>query len=107
IKAVIMAAGKSTRTYPLTLTKPKPLLKAANKTIFEHNLDNLDGIADEIIIIVGYKKNLIKKCIGNKYKGLKIKYVDQKQQLGTANALSAAERHIKGRFLLMAGDDIF
>ena len=102
-----MAAGKSTRTYPLTLTKPKPLLKVANKTILEHNLDNLNGIVDEIILIVGYKKNLIIKRFGNRYKNLKIIYAEQKQQLGTANALSAAERHIKGRFLLMAGDDIY
>ncbi|MBI2655039.1 NTP transferase domain-containing protein [Candidatus Woesearchaeota archaeon] len=107
MQAVIMAAGKSTRTYPLTLTKPKPLLKAANRTILEHNLDNLNGIVDEIILIVGYKKNLIKKHFGNRYKSLKIRYAEQRQQLGTAHALSAAERHIHGRFLLMAGDDIY
>ena len=107
MQAVIMAAGKSTRAYPLTLTKPKPLLKAANKAILEHNLDNLNRIVDEAIIIVGYKKDLIKKRFGNNYKSLKIRYTEQKQQLGTAHALSAAERHIKGRFLLMAGDDIY
>lgn len=107
MQAVIMAAGKSTRTYPLTLTKPKPLLKVANKAILEHNLDNLNGIAGEAIIIIGYKKNLIKKYFGNKYKNIKIKYVEQKQQLGTAHALSVAEPHIKGRFILMAGDDIY
>ena len=102
-----MAAGKSTRAYPLTLTKPKPLLKAANKTILEHNLDNLNRIVDEAIIIVGYKKDLIKKRFGNNYKSLKIRYAEQKQQLGTAHAISVAERHIKDRFLLMAGDDIY
>ncbi|UCH79504.1 MAG: hypothetical protein JSU81_01835, partial [Candidatus Coatesbacteria bacterium] len=26
MKAVVLAAGKSTRTYPLTLTRPKPVL---------------------------------------------------------------------------------
>lgn len=107
MQAVILAAGKSTRTYPLTITKPKPLLKVANKTLLEHNLDNLNNFADEVIIVVGYKKNLIKKYIGNKYKNLKIRYVEQKRQLGTAHALLMAKPHIKGRFVLLMGDDIY
>ncbi len=107
MQAVIIAAGKSTRTYPLTLTRPKPLLKVANKTILEHNLDNLNGIVDEAIIIVGYKKNMIGGYMGKKYKKIKITYVNQKQQLGTAHAASLAEKYIKNKFILMAGDDIY
>jgi bifunctional UDP-N-acetylglucosamine pyrophosphorylase/glucosamine-1-phosphate N-acetyltransferase len=107
MQAVILAAGKSTRTYPLTLTKPKPLLKAANKTLIEHNIDNLLGTVDEAIIVVGYKKNIIKKFLGKKYKNIKITYVGQKQQLGTGHAVSIVERRIKNRFLLLMGDDIY
>lgn len=107
MQAVILAAGKSTRAYPLTLTKPKPLLKVANKTILEHNLDNLSGIVNEVILIVGYKKGIIKKYFGNKYKNIKIRYVEQKQQLGTGHAALLPEPHIKDRFILMAADDIY
>ena len=107
MQAVILAAGKSTRTYPLTLTRPKTMLKVANKTLLEHNLGNLNGIVDEAIIVVGYKKNLIKKHIGSRYKNLKIKYAVQEQQLGTAHALSLAEPYIKDRFILLMGDDIY
>ena len=107
MQAVILAAGKSTRTYPLTLTRPKPLLKAANKTILEHNLDNLIGFVDEVILVVGYKKEMIKNHFGNKYKNMKLKYVGQKEQLGTAHALSVAEPYIKDKFILMMGDDIY
>ena len=63
MQAVILAAGSSTRTYPLTLTRPKPLLKAANKTILECNLEALKGTAEEIILVVGYKKDMIKNFI--------------------------------------------
>ena len=107
MQAVILAAGKSTRTYPLTITKPKPLLKVANKTLIEHNLDSLNGILDQVIIVVGYKKDLITGHIGNKYKNIDVKYVEQKFQLGTAHAVSLAEPYIKDRFVLMMGDDIY
>ncbi|MEK6892016.1 MAG: sugar phosphate nucleotidyltransferase [Nanoarchaeota archaeon] len=107
MQAVILAAGKSTRTYPLTLTRPKPLLKVANKTILEHNLDNLNGLIDEVILVVGYKKEMIKKHFGDKYKTIKLKYVEQKEQLGTAHALSVTEPYIKDKFVLMMGDDIY
>ena len=71
MQAVILAAGKSTRAYPLTLTRSKPLLKAANKTLLEHNLDNLNNIDDEVILIVGYKKKQIKKQFKNNYKNIR------------------------------------
>jgi len=107
MQAVILAAGKSTRTYPLTITRPKPLLKVSNKSLLGHNLDNLNNIVDEVIIIVGYKKEMIKKYFENKYKNIRIKYIEQKQQLGTGHAALLAEPYIKDRFILMAGDDIY
>ncbi|MCH8872063.1 NTP transferase domain-containing protein [candidate division KSB1 bacterium] len=107
MQAVILAAGKSTRTYPLTLTKPKPLLKAANKTILEYNLEAIKDIADEIIIVVGYKKDMIKNFISKNYPDLNVKYVEQKDQLGTGHAVSILEDQIKGKFLLIFGDNIY
>lgn len=107
MQAVILAAGKSTRTYPLTLTRPKPLLKVANKTLLEHNLDGLNSIADEVIIVVGYKKGMIKGIIKDRYKNLSIRYVEQKSQSGTGNSLLAAEKYAKGNFISLNGDDIY
>jgi len=109
MKAVILGAGSSTRTYPLTLTRPKPLLKAANKTIIEHNLNQLSEIVDEVIIVVGYKKEMIKKYLKNifKGKGLKITYVEQKERLGTAHALLQAEPFLDEKFIVLNGDDIY
>jgi len=106
-QAVILAAGKSTRTYPLTLTKPKPLLKVAGRTIIEHNLEQLTGIVDEVYIVVGYKAEMIKEFVGSKFKGLNIKYVVQEEPLGNADALMKVEKHIRGKFILMFGDDLY
>lgn len=107
MQAVILAAGKSTRTYPLTLTKPKPLLEVADKTILEWNLEAVKGIAEEIIIVVGYKKDMIKEFILKNYPKLKIKFIEQKEQLGTGNAVSILKGHIKNRFILLMGDNIY
>lgn len=107
LQAVILAAGKSTRTYPLTLTKPKPLLKILDKTILEHNLDQLKGIADEVVIIVGYMKESIISKLGNSYKGIKLTYVEQKEQDGTGGAVLLAKDYLHDRFVVMGGDDLF
>lgn len=107
MQAVILAAGKSTRTYPLTLEKPKPLLEVAGKTILEWNLGSLKEIADEIIIVVGYKKDMVKEFIKKNYPKLNVTFVEQEEQLGTGHAVSTLKGHISGRFLLLMGDNIY
>jgi len=107
MQAVIMAAGKSTRMYPLTVNKPKPLLKVLDRTIMEHNLDQLEGLVDEVIIIVGFRKDMIIEKFGSSYKGMKLFYAEQKEQLGTGHALMSAKPFLKDKFLVMNGDDLF
>lgn len=41
---LILAAGYATRLYPLTLTRPKPLLPVAGRPMVEHVLDHLASI---------------------------------------------------------------
>jgi len=107
MQAIILAAGKSTRTYPLTISKPKPLLKVANKTIFEHNIENLKDLVEEIIVVVGFKKEMIEKFISEKFPDLNVKYVEQKEQLGTGHAVSIVEEQIKDRFMLILADNLY
>ncbi len=62
MKAIILAAGTSSRLYPITLEKPKCLLELEpGKTIIEHQIEILKkcGIND-ITIVVGYLKEKIK-----------------------------------------------
>ena len=107
MQAIILAAGSSTRTEPLTINTPKVLLKVANKTLLEHNMDQLKGIADEVILVVGFKKEQIIEYFGDSYEGMKIKYVEQKNQLGTGDAVKCCEPFIKDKFILMMGDDLY
>jgi bifunctional UDP-N-acetylglucosamine pyrophosphorylase/glucosamine-1-phosphate N-acetyltransferase len=107
MQAVILAAGKSTRTYPLTLDKPKPLLKVGKKTLLEYNLDQLNGLVKEVILIVGFRASMIKKQFKNKYKNLKLTYVLQKQQLGTGHAVMQVKNKVKGKFIVLMADDLY
>jgi len=106
-QAVIMAAGKSTRTYPLTLTKPKPLLKIANKPILEHQLEQLVGLVEEVLLVVGYRKEMIQAQFGNVYRGLPLRYVIQEEQLGTGHAAMQVQRWVRNRFIILNGDDLY
>jgi glucose-1-phosphate thymidylyltransferase long form len=109
MQAVIIAAGKSTRTLPLTENKHKALLPLLNKPMLAHTLDYLAKIKEitSVVIVVGYNKQDIMETFGLEFDGLKITYVIQKQQLGTGHALSVCEPFIKGDFLCIYGDDIY
>lgn len=106
-QAVILAAGESTRCFPLTLTRPKALMKIANKTIIEYSLDQLKGLVEEAIIVVGYKKEMIEALLGTEYEGIAIKYVEQTARKGTCHALLRVKEHIKGKFIMLYGDDLY
>ena len=107
MQAVLMVAGKSTRTYPLTLTRPKPLLPIMNRALIRHSLDQLVDLFDEIIFITGYKKEQIEPELGDDYKGMHLIYQEQKEQRGTGHAVLQAKEHITGKFVAMNGDDLF
>lgn len=53
MKALILAAGYATRLYPLTLTRPKPLLPVAGKPMIEHVLASLAALReiDQLLVV--------------------------------------------------------
>ncbi len=105
-KAVILAAGEGRRLRPFTETMPKVMLPVANKPLLEYVFDatRKSGI-DEIVVVVGYKKEVIMEYFKD-YKDVKITYVTQDRQLGTAHALLQAKKHIKDSFIVLAGDNL-
>ena len=87
MQAIILAAGNGIRFLPLSSNRPKPLFSLFDKSILEHNLSELKGIVDEVIIVVGYKKEMIIDKIGNNFDGIKITYIEDKEITGTASAV--------------------
>ncbi|MDD2753193.1 MAG: nucleotidyltransferase family protein [Candidatus Portnoybacteria bacterium] len=107
MQAVILAAGRGTRMGELTDEIPKPLLKIGGRPIVEYALDNLPEEISEIIFIVGYKGDMIRKYFGGEHKGRKISYCEQTDFNGTAGAICLAKDMLADRFLVLMGDDLY
>ena len=111
MKAIILAAGEGLRCRPLTLTRSKVMLPIANRPILEHVIDSLEkNRITDIILIVGYKKERIMDYFEDGLNfGVKIKYIEQKAQLGTAHAIEQAKSMIDpedSEFLVLNGDNL-
>lgn len=107
MQCVILAAGEGTRMRPLTLEKPKPLLEVCGKSILWHIVDALPASVDELVIVVGYKGEMIRQHCGENFLGREVTYVEQEDpKAGTADALFQARDVMRGTFLVMYGDDV-
>ena len=91
----------------LTIATPKPMLPVAGKPLLEYKIDVLPDQFDEVILIVRYLKDVIKRHFGASYGGKKIRYAEQQDLNGTAGALWCAKEMLRDRFLVMMGDDIY
>jgi bifunctional UDP-N-acetylglucosamine pyrophosphorylase/glucosamine-1-phosphate N-acetyltransferase len=108
LKALILAAGESTRMRPLTAHIPKPLLLVAGKPFLEHTILNLKkaGIKD-ILILIGWHSDRISDYFGDgKRLGVKIQYLHQTERSGTAHAIGLAQKKFSDKFLCINGDII-
>ncbi len=107
MQAVILAAGKGTRMRPLTYDIPKPMLPINGKPVLEYTISFLPKEIDEVLIVVNYLGDHIKKYFGEEWKGRKIKYVFQDKLNGTGGALRYCKDLVNGKFLVVMGDDLY
>ena len=104
---LILAAGKGIRMKSI---KPKALHEVAGKPIISHIIDKILSIRnnisiDRISIVLGKESREIKFYIENNYKDIDI--IIQNNQLGTADAVLAAEstfKNYKGKLIILCGD---
>lgn len=92
---------------PLTETCPKPLVSVLGMPILEHIVRALPPVVDELILVVGYRAEMIRAYCGSHLCGRRVQYVVQENPKGgTADALFGARHLLSGTFLVMYGDDI-
>src|SRR6056297_2210942 len=103
--AVVLAAGEGTRLRPLTRNRPKPMLPAGNRPILEHVFDALvEAGVEELVVVVGYKRDRVQNHFGPTYRDVPIQYVTQRKQLGSGHALLQARNDVEGSHLVLNGD---
>jgi len=107
LQAVVLAAGRSTRTYPLTSTRPKPLLPLLGRPLLEHLLLQIEQLVDEAILVVGYRAEAIQSHLGARFRSLPLQYLVQHDPRGTADAVLQAIPRIEDRCLVLNGDDLY
>ncbi|MCE5299209.1 MAG: NTP transferase domain-containing protein [Methanoregulaceae archaeon] len=104
MQAVILAAGEGKRLRPLTRNRPKALIPVANNPIIDYPIRALAGCGiRDIVVVVGYRKEHMIRYLERLDTPVQI--VEQKKQLGTADALLHAEPLVRDDFLVIPGDN--
>jgi bifunctional UDP-N-acetylglucosamine pyrophosphorylase/glucosamine-1-phosphate N-acetyltransferase len=104
MQAIILAAGASTRFYPLSETKPKAMVTLLGKPLLEHTLLGLNKLGIKKVILVVSKDSLIKDYFGRGERlGMDLYYITQAEPLGMGHALLSAKSLIKEDFFVLHG----
>ncbi len=105
--AIILAGGEGTRFNDgRPSQKPKVLYEVLGKSLISYSLKVLKALGiEEVIIVVGYKGDQIKKALGEKFK-----YGIQKEPLGTGDATLAGLEKLSNDardIMVLYGGDIY
>ncbi len=100
--------GHGTRLRPLTFERPKPSIPILNKPSVGHLVEHLSKRFNEIVITLGYMGEVIENYLSNgSLFGVDIKYVYEKEKMGTAGSVKNAEKYLEGQpFLVVGGDHV-
>lgn len=104
---VIMAGGKGTRLDPFTKILPKPLIPIGDKPIIENIMHRYyENGFSRFILIVNYKKEMIKAYFGEKTLPYDITFVEEDEFYGTAGGMFLLRNVIKQTFIVTNCDTI-
>ena len=106
MKAVLLVGGMGTRLRPLTYRIPKPLVPVMGKPLIMHVIDSIPSEVDEVIVPIGYKRDVMEEYLKAHPPGRHITLVDEPEPLGTGGAVKNVEDLIDGQFLVINGDVI-
>jgi len=103
---VILVGGQGTRLRPLTSTTPKPIVQLVDRPFVSFMLEWLRGHGiDDVIMSCGFLAGSVRDVLGDgSALGIRLRFVEEPEPLGTAGALKLAEPMLDERFLMLNGD---
>ena len=108
-KAMLLAAGRSTRLAGLTADLPKPMLPIGGRPLIEHTVCQLaqQGLRD-IIMNLHYRGEAVQAHFGDGSRfGVHIRYSHEPELLGTAGAIRRCRDFFEQQpFYVLYGDNL-
>jgi mannose-1-phosphate guanylyltransferase len=103
---VILVGGQGTRLRPLTSTVPKPVVQLVDRPFISFMLEWLLGHGiDDVIMSCGFLADSVRAVLGDGSDlGIRLRFVEEPEPLGTGGALKLAEPLLDERFLMLNGD---
>jgi mannose-1-phosphate guanylyltransferase len=108
VQALILVGGEGTRLRPLTATVPKAVVPLAGQPFMSYMLQWLasHGVSD-VILSCGFLADGVRSVLGDgRAAGVRVRYVEEPEPLGTGGALKYAEELLEERFLMLNGDQL-
>jgi NDP-sugar pyrophosphorylase family protein len=106
-RALVLAGGKGLKMRPFTYEMPKSMIPVHGRPILEYTIELLrNHDIRDIVLLTGYLGDKIKAHFGDGSKfGVKITYLEEKKEVGTARPLLLAKKYLDEEpFLLIYGD---
>jgi len=107
MKAMVLAAGKGTRLFPLTGVIPKPMAPVAGKPIIQHIFEVLaEARVDGVYVNVHYLAPIILGCYGERSRvdGMTVITTREDELMGTAGGVKRLADRFDETFIVVMGD---
>jgi mannose-1-phosphate guanylyltransferase len=107
VKAMVLAAGKGTRLFPLTGEVPKPMAPVVDTPIIRHIFELLSGHGvTEAHVNVHYLADALLAAYGeeSRVNGMTVRLSREDELLGTAGGVKRLAENFDGTFVVVSGD---